>query len=263
MRKVGVHKQLGEFLRQRREKIDPDTRKIRTRKRRRTPGLRREEVAELAGISIDWYVRLEQGRGSLPSKNTVSALAKALELSSTERSHLMKLAIGNSGRIYRRETVPDNLKELINYLTTPAYIIGARYDILCWNRAATDLFGDFEAIPIGERNVLFQTFINREIRKKHSNWEDDAQRLLENFRSVYDLWSHEPEFTSLVDELSTLSPEFKKWWNAHQVRRSSSAEKIVRHPKKGEIKLKYSTFQSNDNPDLRLVLYKVEAFGPS
>ena len=119
MRKVGVHKQLGEFLRQRREKIDPDTRKIPTRKRRRTPGLRREEVAELAGISIDWYVRLEQGRGSLPSKNTVSALAKAPELNSTERSHLMKLAIGNSGRIYRRETVPDNLKELNNYLTTP------------------------------------------------------------------------------------------------------------------------------------------------
>jgi hypothetical protein len=145
----------------------------------------------------------------------------------------MKLAIGNSGRVYKRETVPDNLKGLIKYLTTPAYIIGARYDILCWNRAETDLFGDFEAIPIGRRNVLFQTFVNQEIRQKHPNWEDDARRLLESFRSVYDLWSHEPEFTSLVDQLSALSPEFKKWWNAHQVRRSSSGEKIVRHPKKG------------------------------
>ena len=103
----------------------------------------------------------------------------------------------------------------------------------------------------------FQTFINQEIQ--NSNWEDDVQRLVESFRSVYDLWSHEPEFTSLVAELSTLSPEFKKWWNAHQVRRSSSGKKIVRHPKKGEIKLEYSTFQSNDNPDLKLVLYKVEA----
>jgi len=144
VRKVGVNKQLGEFLRQPREKINPDTRRI-------------------------------------PA--------------------------------------------------TPACIIGARYDILCWNRAATDLFGDFEAIPIGQRNVLFQTFVNQEIRKKHPDWADDAQRLLESFRSAYDLWSDEPEFTSLVDELSALSPEFKKWWNAHQVRRSSSGEKIVRHPK--------------------------------
>jgi len=110
---------------------------------------------------------------------------------------------------------------------------------------------------------LFRRLLINEIRKRHSSWEDGAQILLENFRSFYDLWSHEPEFISLVDGLSTLSPEFKKWWYAHQIRRSSSPAKIVRHLKRAQIKLEYSTFQSNDYSDLKLVLYKMGTFGRS
>jgi transcriptional regulator with XRE-family HTH domain len=144
---VNVSKQLGDFLRQRREKMDPATLKIPKRSRRRTPGLRREEAAELAGISVDWYARLEQGRESLPSQGTVNALANALKLTASERAHLTKLAIGHSGRVFRRETVPENLKSLVSSLTTPAYVLGVRFDILFWNQASVDLFGDFAAIP--------------------------------------------------------------------------------------------------------------------
>jgi transcriptional regulator with XRE-family HTH domain len=254
MGKVSVSKQLGDFLRQRREKLDPKKLAMPSKGKRRTPGLRREEVAERAGISVDWYVRLEQGRESLPSKTTVNALAQALVLTNAERAHLMKLAIGHSGREFKRESVPEHLKALVRSLTAPAYLLGVRYDILFWNQAAADVFGDFEAMPVAERNSLYQMFGNPNSKKKYLNWEADARRVLENFRSVYDLWSHAPEFNDLVEGLSFQSSEFRKWWNTHEVRRSTSGQKIIRHPAKGKVILEYSTFQSNDNPDLKLVL---------
>jgi hypothetical protein len=100
-------------------------------------------------------------------------------------------------------------------------------------------------------------FGDPDLKKKYLNWESDARRLLENFRSVYDLWSHSPEFNDLVERLSTGNAHFKKWWNAHEVRRSTAGEKIMYHPLKGKLKLEYSTLQSNDNPDLKLVLHRV------
>src|SRR5687768_4610387 len=121
-----INKQLGEFLRSKRESLSPKMLGLPVAKRRRTPGLRREEVAELAGISADWYMRLEQGRDSLPSKATTEALAKALGLNSVERAHLLKLAMGNSGRVFAKETLPAPVAKLVQELPTPAYIIGAR-----------------------------------------------------------------------------------------------------------------------------------------
>jgi transcriptional regulator with XRE-family HTH domain len=250
-----VHQQLGEFLRKRREGSNPQDFGIVAQDRRRTPGLRREEVAELSGISVDWYVRLEQGRESLPSKATIDRLANALHFSATERAHILHLALGNTGRVFKRETVPPHLETLIHGLSTAAYVVGARRDLLSWNKAATDLFRDFSKVPVARRNTLLQIFTSPEVRSRYPRWEEEAHSALEDFRLSYDFWSHSPEFNALVDELRTASREFATWWRTHQIRPKPSGRKLMLHPRYGRIAVVYSTFQTNDNPDLRLILY--------
>jgi transcriptional regulator with XRE-family HTH domain len=248
-------KQLGEFLRRRRERLDPRDLGLSAGVRRRTPGLRREEVAERSGISVDWYVRLEQGRDSLPSRATVEALSKALKLSSTDRAHLIRLASPALSRIFVKETPPPNLVTLVNGLNTPAYVIGARLDLLCWNRKAVELFRDYSKIPTPKRNSLYQMFTAPEMKARYPEWEREARGLLESFRATFDFWSAAPEFVGLVEELKALSPEFRRWWREHGIRLQPSGEKLMRHPKLGLIRTSYATFQCNDNPDLRLVAY--------
>lgn len=249
-----VHEQIGELLRRRREQTNPIELGF-PPGRRRTPGLRREEVAERAGISVDWYVRLEQGRESLPSKATVEALANALRLSAMERSHLLRLALGTSGRPFVRETVPAHVVDLVNGLSTAAYVIGARCDLLHWNRAAVGLFRDFAKVPVAERNTLLQLFVSPAVRSRYPRWEEEARGALESFRVTYDFWSHAPEFNALVDELTARSPEFAQWWESHEIRPKPSGKKLMIHPELGRIRVAYSTFQSNDAPSQRLVLY--------
>jgi transcriptional regulator with XRE-family HTH domain len=250
-----VHQQLGELLRQRRENSNPRNFGITVSDRRRTPGLRREEVAELAGISVDWYVRLEQGRESLPSRATVDKLAEALQFSAVEHAHILRLTLGSTGRVFKRETVPGHFAGLVEGLSTPAYVVGARRDLLCWNKAATKLFRDFSKIPVEKRNTLFQMFTSPEVRSRYPRWEDEARTALEDFRLTYDFWSHSPEFNALVDDLLLASREFARWWKAHQIRPKPSGRKLMTHPIHGRVTVLYSTFQSNDNPDLRLILY--------
>jgi transcriptional regulator with XRE-family HTH domain len=165
-----INQQLGDFLRQRREGLTPADVGLRRSGRRRTPGLRREEVAERAGISVDWYVRLEQGRDAIPSKATVEALAKALLLQPSDRQHLLKLARGEPARVFKRESVPPELARLVQLLTAPAYLLGARFDMLCWNQAAVEIFRDFSKIPEGKRNTVYQMFAAPELRKSYPNW---------------------------------------------------------------------------------------------
>src|SRR3954452_23005837 len=145
--------QLGDFLRSRRESLTPKSVGLPTGRRRRTAGLRRQEVAELAGIGVDWYIRMEQGRATSPSINTIDALARALRLTKTEHAHLRALARNPDARAFTRETVPSPLERLIKGLNQPAYITGRRWDILAWNAAAIDLFGDFGRIAEPDRNI--------------------------------------------------------------------------------------------------------------
>jgi len=252
---LSVNRQLGDFLRQRRERLAPAEAGLPATRRRRTPGLRREEVAELAGISVDWYVRLEQGRDSFPSRPTAEALSRALRLSPVDRVHLLRLATEKPERAFRREEVPPELARLVRELSTPAYFIGARFDILCWNRAAVRIFGDFAKIPEAERNTLYQIFAGPAVRKTHPHWEADARYFLERFRAAYDFWAHAPEFVSLKDDLCARSDEFRRWWQAHDIRPKASGDKVLRHPSLGRIRLHFAAFQCADNPDLRLILH--------
>src|SRR3954469_10730697 len=133
--------EFGDFLRSRREKLSPKTVGIPSGRRRRTAGLRREEVAELAGIGVDWYIRLEQGRTVSPSVTTIDALARALRLSKAEHAHLRALARDADRSAFTRERVPDALRRLVEGLNQPAYVTGRRWDVLAWNAAADEVFG--------------------------------------------------------------------------------------------------------------------------
>jgi transcriptional regulator with XRE-family HTH domain len=155
--------EFGDFLRSRREKLSPKAVGLPTGRRRRTAGLRREEVAELAGIGVDWYIRLEQGRTVSPSVTTIDALARALRLGKAEHAHLRALASDADRRAFSRENVPDAIRRLVDNLNQPAYITGRRWDVLAWNAAAEEIFA-FGRLAEEDRNTLISVLTNPQTR---------------------------------------------------------------------------------------------------
>lgn len=252
----GSNNALGEFLRSRRQKLAPETVGLASSHRRRAAGLRREEVAERAGIGVDWYIRLEQGRSARPSPTTVDALARALLLNGTEHAHLRTLARDASSHPFLRETVPDSLRYLVENLNQPAYVTGRRWDILIWNEAAADLFPAFARLGDADRNVLLYVFTDPEARALFADgWQQEARRILARFRTTHDLWADAPSFISLVERLRSSSPEFSDWWVAHDIDAVVSGEKVLHHPVRGARRFAYASFQANDDPALKLAIY--------
>lgn len=247
--------ELGDFLRSRRARLSPKTVGLPDRRRRRTPGLRREEVAELAGIGVDWYVRLEQGRAVNPSTTTVEALARALRLSKVERLHLKALALGADRHAFARERVPESLQHLLDALDRPAYITGRRWDVLAWNAAAAEIFA-FDRLAEADRNILVLVLINPRTRALFGEaWAEEARRIVAQFRATHDLWAGDPAFRELLERLRRECPEFAGWWRQHDIRGASAGHKQLRHPRKGTLSFAYATFQANDDPALKLVVY--------
>ncbi len=247
---------LGDFLRSRREKLSPEAAGLHNGRRRRTPGLRREEVAELAGIGVDWYVRLEQGRSVSPSVTTVNALARALRLGRAEHAHLRALARDTGRRAFVRETVPGTIRRMIEGLNQPAYITGRRWDILAWNAAAAGVFTDFGGIAEADRNILLYVLTDPRARRLFgAAWAGEAQRMVAQFRATHDLWAGDPAFLDLLERLKLGSPEFIGWWEAHDVRGVAAGQKALHHPERGLLRFEYASFQANDDPALKLVIY--------
>lgn len=251
----GGNSALGDFIRSRRERLDPDALGLATLRRRRTPGLRREEVAEAAGISVEWYVKLEQGRAVTPPAPTINALADALRLDPAERSHLRGLAGMAAAEPFVRERVPPQLRRLVQALRMPAYISGQRWDLLAWNTAAVDLFGDFGEIPVGNRNILLYALTDPRAKALFgAGWTVEARRMVALFRASYDLWSGDPAFTELVVRVRDGCTPFASWWRTHDIRAPVSGTKTL-HTGIGVRRFEYATFQANDDPKLRLALY--------
>ena len=251
-----ISRQLGDFLRARRERLRPAEVGLPETRRRRTPGLRREEVAHLAGISGDWYVKLEQGRGVMPSVATVDALARALRLTDAERSHLAALARGQDGEAWSCGEVPDALRRLVESLAVPAYVTGLRWDMLAWNTAAAALFGDLDALAVEDRNVL--SFVLTDPRGRAlfgDSWAEEARRMVALFRAAHDRYADDPAFARLVEHLRAGCPEFEGWWRAHDVGAPVSGTKVLMHSARGRVGYHYSTFQANDDPRLKLAVY--------
>jgi len=249
------HSEFGDFLRSRREKLSPVSVGLPAGRRRRTAGLRREEVAELAGIGVDWYIRLEQGRTVQPSATTIDALARALRLSSAEHAHLRALTGTADRRAFVRETVPDSLRRMVESLNQPAYVTGQRWDVLAWNDPAEQIFA-FGRLPEPDRNTLLSMLTNPATRRLFgAGWADEARRMLAQFRATHDLWAGDPAFQDLIARLRHGSPEFAQWWDSHDIRDTVAGQKSLSHPKHGTLRLEYTTFQSNDDPALKLIVY--------
>lgn len=252
--------ELGDFLRSRREKLSPEAVGLTGKRRRRTPGLRREEVAERAGIGVDWYIRLEQGRTVSPSVTTINSLARALRLGQVEHAHLRALARNPDRRaldcgVFVREIVPEPLRRLIEGLDQPAYITGRRWDVLAWNRAAAEIFA-FDRLPENDRNTLLLVLTNPAARRLFgSAWQDEAKRMVAQFRTTHDLWAGDPAFRDLLERLRQGCPEFTTWWEAHDIRNVGIGQKRLHHPTKGLLRFDYATFQSNDDPALKFAIY--------
>ncbi len=249
------HKALADFLRSRRQRLSPKSVGLPAGGRRRGPGLRREEVAQLAGIGVDWYVRLEQGRAVNPSAATIDALARALRLGKIEHAHLRALAASPRHRLFVPETVPPTLGRVVQSLNQPAYVTGRRWDVLAWNEAAEEIFG-FGKLAEGDRNTLITVLTGQHARRLFGEgWSDEARRMVAQFRASHDLWAGDPAFISLLERLREGCPEFDGWWEAHDIGQASSGRKQIVHARKGPLAYDFATFQANDDPGLKLVIY--------
>lgn len=249
------NKPLGDFLRSRRHRLDPAALGVSSARRRRTPGLRREEVADRAGISCEWYVKLEQGREVSASDETIAALARALMLDDDETAHLRKLAAREVAPCFARETVPETIRAIVSGLPEPAYVTGARWDVLCWNGPADRLF-EFSDMPEAERNILRYMLTSSAARELFGDsWAEEAQRMIALFRTTYDQRRGDPLFEEIVLALEAGTAEFRDWWSSYRVATPSSGRKTLRPGRQNELPFVYATFQANDDPALKLALY--------
>lgn len=244
---------LGAFLRSRRERLSPEALGLAATGRRRTPGLRRDEVAELAGISVEWLTKLEQGRAVAPPRATADALARALRLGEVDRAHLRRLA-GGRAEPFARERVPAGLGALVAGMAEPAYLTGRRWDLLAWNTAAARLF-DFGALPPERRNILHFVLTDPAARTLFGGgWATEARRLTALFRATFDLFANDPAFVDLVARVAGGCAPFNDWWSDHDVRAPVSGTKTLHGPD-GPRRYRYASFQCNDDAALKLAVY--------
>lgn len=251
-------KRLGAFLRAAREKLDHQAPGF-ADGRRRTPGLRREEVAQRAHISATWYAWLEQGRGGAPSAATLERIAAALALSEIEREHLFLLGLGRQpeARYKNEDAVPSRLQNILDALNPcPAVIRTATWDVIAVNEAAASLFGDYDALPPGQRNILRHVFLDPRARAAQADWRGVARFLVSAFRLDTMRAGAAAAAAPLIEELSRASPEFAALW------REDALEGAPTHPVKrfntpehGEFSLEISSFAVDGRSDRCLVTY--------
>jgi transcriptional regulator with XRE-family HTH domain len=257
---------LGEFLKSRRSRLDPEDVGVATFGRRRVPGLRREEVARLAGVSVDYYVRLEQGRAAHPSEIVLESIARALRLDDVERAHLHGLAKPALPRRRPpgRERVRPGLRRLLDRLEgVPAFVLGRRMDVLAWNRLGAALLADFDGLPPRERNMPRLLFLDPGSRGYYPEWEQVARETVGVLRRLAGRYPDDTALAELVGELSMKSEPFRRWWAAGDVREKTHGRKLIHHPLVGELELEYETLALPDAPDQLLVTYTAHAGSPS
>ena len=261
--------ELREFLRSRRARLSVDDVEIGgTGRTRRVPGLRREDVAQLAGVSVDYYSRLEQGRHLNVSDEVLDAVARALRLDAHERSYLFQIARPNP-RVRRRAPAPaqrvrPGVRRILETLDViPAFVFGRRMDVLASNRLARALMTDFDALPPRERNLLRYTFLDESSRELFVDWDEVARDNVAILRLDAGRHPDDPLLVELVGELSVKSPEFRRWWADHNVRERSHGIKRYHHPLVGDLTVDYESVALLGDPDQTLCIYTAEAGSPS
>ncbi len=248
---------LGAYLRNRRTKLDPASFGV-AGSRRRTSGLRREEVAQRANISATWYTWLEQGRGGSPSADVLDRIARALTLTDVEREHLFLIGLGRPPEIRYRgsDAITPRLQRLLDTLTySPAIVRTATWDVVAWNRAAAAVLTDYGSLPPDQRNILRMIFCDSRVRAVQSEWEEVARFVVAAFRIDAARAGADAEVAPLVDELCRSSPEFASMWRDNDVQTHGDGVKQLRHPQLGPLALEYSAFAVDGRPDLSLIIY--------
>ena len=248
---------LGTYLRDRRTRLDPAALGF-PRGRRRTSGLRREEVAQRANISPTWYTWLEQGRGGAPSADVLDRIAKGLMLTEPEREHLFMLGLGRPPEVRYRPVhgITPRLQRILDALeVSPALIKTATWDVIAWNRAAAALLTDYAKLPSDQRNILRLIFANPDVRAHQEDWEGLARFVVSAFRADAARAGANAEVAELVDELSRTNPEFDALWRDNDVAAHREGSKRFRHPELGLLELEFSTFAVDGRPELGMVVY--------
>ncbi len=248
---------LATYLKDRRAKLDPAVFGF-PAERRRTPGLRREEVAQRANISPTWYTWLEQGRGGAPSADVLDRIARALMLTDVEREHLFLLGLGHPPEVrYRKDDgVTPRLQRVLDRLEpSPALIRTATWDVVAWNRAVAVMLTDYGLLAPEQRNILRLIFLDPRSRAVQYDWESVARFVVGAFRVDAARAGAAAEIEPLVDELCRLSPEFKAMWRDNDVVAHGEAVKHIKHPVLGPISFEYSAFAVDGRPDLSMIVY--------
>lgn len=255
---VGPTNKLGNFLRDRRMRLDPVAFGFSTG-RRRTQGLRREEVAQRANISPTWYTWLEQGRGGAPSADVLNRIATGLMLTEPEREHLFMLGLGRPPEVRYKsvDSVTPRLQRVLDALeVSPAIIKNAAWDVVAWNRAAAAMLTDYSKLPREQRNILRLMFGNPRVRAAQEDWQSVARFVVGSFRADAVRAGAGAEGTQLVEELSRISPEFEALWRDNDVVGAhGEGVKRIHHPEIGLIELEFSVFAVDGRPELGMVVY--------
>lgn len=251
------YKELGDFLKTRRAKILPSQVGIPEGGRRRIPGLRREEVAYLAGVGLTWYTWLEQGRAIQVSAEVLESLSRVLMLDKQERIHLYTLArhVFPSDIPSYKGTVSPILQHVLdNLILSPSFIMDIRWNIISWNKAARVVFADYGKINVRERNMVWMMFTNPDYKNLFIDWEFHAQGMLARFRSDIGHYIEDPWLTNFIDELKTESEQFNLWWSKHEVQGNGEINKKLNHPIAGKMEFEFSSFDVSDNLNLKLIV---------
>ncbi|MER7566158.1 helix-turn-helix domain-containing protein [Streptomyces sp. NPDC048523] len=259
--------ELSEFLRTRRARLKPEDVGLPDFGRhRRVPGLRREELAQLAGVSVAYYTRLEQGNGRNVSTEVLGSIARALRLTDAEHAHLTHLAKPKQHKkkpAARTEQVRGSIRQLLDSVDVPAYVSGRRSDILAWNRMAAAVFGDWSELPVQERNWARLVFLRPEYRELFVPWEQKATDVVSYLRMDAGCHPDDPRLSALVGELSVKSEEFRRLWATHDVKEKNFGVKQLRHPLVGELTLNFESFPLSDGTEQALITYHAEPGSPS
>lgn len=260
MNTTNRQKELGEFLKTRRNKIKPEQLGLPAGTRRRTPGLRREEVAQLAGIGLTWYTWLEQGRAINVSYEVLDSLSRVYLLSDEEREHLYGLANKTLLSAGKSEYQPINhtlvrILKQFDVSLCPAYIMDYHWNVVAWNDLAATVFGDFGQLSAGERNIVHMMFCNQCYRELFVDWEFHAKGIIARFHASMAKYIDDPWFTGFVQGLKNKSDTFSTWWSLYEVNGMSDVIKELNHPWMGKLTFEFVCFDVSDNPSLKLLVH--------
>ncbi|MFF9057600.1 helix-turn-helix domain-containing protein [Streptomyces sp. NPDC101213] len=260
--------ELSEFLRTRRARLKPgDVGLPDFGRHRRVPGLRREELAQLAGVSVAYYTRLEQGNGRNVSTEVLDSIARALRLTDAEHAHLTHLAKPKQHKkkpAARGRQVRPALRDLLGLMDgVPAYVVGRRTEILAWNPMAAAVFGDWGELPVAERNWARLVFLRPDYRDLFVDWEQKAIDIVCALRMDAGCYPDDPRLSALVGELSVKSEDFRRLWATHDVKEKAYGVKLLHHPLVGELSLNFEGFRLLGESEQTMVTYHAEPGSPS